>query len=91
MDIATLIPSALAVLRFMMRSSFTACWTRKLAGFSPLPDKPEVATRRKIPQYRGVVEKLAKAVTCRFDVTIGTPLVRYFDVGLYPPFVSLTN
>jgi len=33
-------PSALAVLRLMINSSFVACWTGKSAGFSPLRMRP---------------------------------------------------
>ena len=33
-------PSALAVLRLMINSSFVICWTGKSAGFSPLRMRP---------------------------------------------------
>src|SRR5262249_895259 len=40
MIIGTVRPSAFAVLRLMIRSSFTACWTGRSAGFSPLRMRP---------------------------------------------------
>src|SRR6516164_3342776 len=38
--IGTVSPSALAVLRLMISSTFVACWTGKSAGFSPLRTRP---------------------------------------------------
>ena len=36
----TVRPSALAVLRLMISSTFVACWTGRSAGFSPLRIRP---------------------------------------------------
>jgi hypothetical protein len=38
--LGTLMPSVLAVFRLMYSSTFVACWTGKLAGFSPLRIRP---------------------------------------------------
>ena len=39
-------PSALAVLRLMLSSTFVDCWTGKSAGFSPLRMQPVYTPRR---------------------------------------------
>ena len=39
-DIGTSSPSAFAVFRLMMSSSFAACWTGRSAGFSPQRMRP---------------------------------------------------